>query len=122
MNDLALNDTQKYLLDAFLNFIFSDILERKEPDVILEYGEKIKAVNALLERTVSGHDKLLFKRLEVWDGIKQIHKIFAHPCPQNRSTGSPYLGHHQGMVAWHDESTGVFREEPIGLLSPFVTK
>ena len=106
-----LNILQENILTGTLRYIFADIDELKLSE------QKIRAFNAMLAQNVSSQDVVSFKRLDVWDDtIKRIRDIFAHPCPQNRTTGSPYVWQEYGMVVWKNEE-GVICREPLGIMS-----
>lgn len=128
---MALNETQKNILNTVLLYqICTDSISSSlAAGVFEEFLENI----IKYEETESAEDKLKKQELlqsnlerigniycnyayENRDSMKQIFKIMTHPCPQNRTTGSPYVGQELGMAVWKDED-GNIQREPVGLLS-----
>ncbi len=116
-----LNGTQKNVLDGFLSFIIEGI--NSSTSNIAFQIRALKICSSTKEE-LSVEDKNWLLRLSISKEIEQIHEIYNHPCPQNRSVGSPYLGLGENGV---DENGIVFYEpnghdhgicrEPQGLLS-----
>ena len=116
-----LNGTQKNELDGFLFFIIETIISSTS-----DIAFQIRALKICFwaEEELSVEDKHWLLSLDISEEIEQIHKIYNHPCPQNRRVGSPYLGLGEDGV---DENGIVFYEpnghdrgicrEPKGLLS-----
>jgi hypothetical protein len=121
-----LNALQKQILDATFYYIFSTLSEDSSPDVGLKALEAIKEVSAYqaYKELLSSNDLLV--------QVDQIKAIYNHKCPQNRSTGSPYVIQQPGLVTWepygHDLGTVSEEQGLLGLTAqndsttPHVTK
>jgi hypothetical protein len=90
----ALNVTQKNILEGMFKFIFDSIANLKPKDAI-------KALKSMSESNISQKDIIIFKQQDVWGEVEQIHKIFVHPCPQNRAESYPYVGQVVNCAAYH---------------------
>ena len=93
-----LNKTQQYLLDAFLKYSFLDIEEQQSSLAIRAFQT--------ITGSISIMDEPIFQSKGIIDAIKEIINILNHPCPQNRSTGSPYVGQEDGYVVWEPDGHG----------------
>lgn len=103
-----LNNCQKHLLETILSFSIENITE-------LEAPYAIEALNAIFATSIPDFTASSLKSSDTYDDVIFLRKIINHPCPQNRSTGSPYI-HIPGYVSWFDDK-GEIRSEPSGLLS-----
>ena len=121
-----LNKTQQNILDATLQFLFENIEEEITPSFAIKAFETI--LDDTLEEAYSlahrgqFHElyskETAFKAAGIFDSMKQIQDILKHPYPQNRSTGSPYVGQEPGYAVYEPNGHGNgIEKEPIGLLS-----
>jgi len=82
---MALNGTQKNIIEGVLNTYIDDIL-------VLNKKEALNALNALLIGDISSNEYTLFEKQCIAEDIKVIHDILTHPCPQNRAVSYAYFG------------------------------
>jgi len=83
-----LNGLQRNLLDATFDFLFDTLIE----DVTPEAG--LQALAAMKDTSVYKAQKQLFNTHQLLGTIDQVRAIYAHPCPQNRSTGHTKIGNY----------------------------
>src|SRR3990167_2674692 len=100
-----MNTLQKILLSETISWYLNEISELKNPlDAII-------ALKAVLQKNkLNQKQKNHFRHLDVYLEIKQLRKILAHPCPQNITTGSPYVGLGELGV----DTNGLVLFEPLG--------
>ena len=106
-----LNSLQKEMLEASISFLF---------DSIKDCGDSalgLSALNAISDDEVFNNNREKFERANILDAVELLRQILQHPNPQNRSTGSPYVGQEPGMAVWRDPVTKSIKKEPLGLLS-----
>lgn len=76
----SLNDTQRHIIEATLNFVFNAINELK-PKLA------IRALYAILGEEVTSRDFQIFISQGTLKSLQQITSILKHPYPQNRYHG-----------------------------------
>jgi len=111
---MVLNGAQRSSLLGTLEYIGGDWA-----NVPLEAMEAMERVlSDLCEDgfTMRPADRTTLQKADVLDSIQQCREIVDHPCPQNRSTGSPYCRQDPGFVNFYDDNHTVTRE-PEGKLS-----
>lgn len=82
---MALNGTQKNLIEGLLKTYLDDIL-------MINLDDAIRALNAVFQENISAEDETFFKEKNIWEDVQFIHRILSHPCPQNRMINYPYFG------------------------------
>jgi tetratricopeptide (TPR) repeat protein len=107
---MSLNTLQKQVIQATLDYMFHAIIEGKPIEQV------ILCLQAIFKEEIYQANKDKFAQLDMLESLDQIRGILVHPCPQNRSTGCPYVGQEPGMVVYRDASHNICRE-PKGLLS-----
>ena len=107
-----LNKTQENIIKAFIQFPMEDIEE-------LPHSIAIKVFESIIsEKNIPESIDNLVKTTNCLESISQIKSIFEHKYPQNRSTGSPYVGQENGYAVYEPNGHGNgIAKEPIGLLS-----
>ncbi len=126
----AINETQKRILEGYLQFPFEEIVESLSDEIesssliinayktMVSPGSLPEILPGLLTRST-----LIFSRNEVWGSIEAVRKLFRHPCPQNRRVGdsSAASGSTDGIINnevyyWEDGFGGILKHEQQGLL------
>ncbi|MES2356148.1 MAG: hypothetical protein V4568_17440, partial [Pseudomonadota bacterium] len=112
---MALNETQKNILEGTLNYLLGDVSEFNNKSHAYKVLELMSSPNSM---SLSEKNKL--QQWDVLGEVEQIREILAHPNPQNRSVSYPYIGQEPGMAlsypygAEHIEAN--LQREPLGLL------
>jgi hypothetical protein len=106
-----LNNIQKQLLTAAVEHLFEAICDCEQFDL------STKALQAIKDNNIYQVNRNLFIQYQLIEVVDELRRIYSHPCPQNRTTGNPYIGQEQGMVVTRDHATGQIHREPIGILS-----
>lgn len=84
-----LNVIQRQMVDRTFDFIIPSIID--DEDVNNEIA--ILAIKAMKDDAIYHANKEIFKKLNLLDGlIDRVREIYAHPCPENPTMGSPYVG------------------------------
>ena len=106
-----LNHLQQQVLEATFSFMFSTLEEDVPPHIGLVVLKAIKK-NTDYQQHIT-----LLEQYQLLDTIHQIKDVYVHDCPQNRSTGSPYVQQRTGWVRFepNGHGNGVV-EERQGLL------
>ena len=81
-----INETQKNIIESTLNLMLFDYLEDIDPSTAIQVLNAVTASN--LSETLS--QSLI--SLNLYESVKQVRDILAHPCPQNRTESYPYFG------------------------------
>jgi hypothetical protein len=100
-----LNALQRHLLDGTFSFVFETLTEDVTPEVGL------LALTAMKDTSVYKAQKQLFETQNLVDMIDQVRAIYAHPCPQNRSTGAFQVSLLGREVAWRSADGRVCTEQ-----------
>jgi len=121
---MALNATQKNLLEAILRFPFDEIKEFTFEDGTTTFQNGIdnkralKALQLILEDDITPSQQTKLKEWGVWeDGVEQFRRILNHPAPQNRVRHSGGLHDNQegllGLTAKNDTISEVVTKEDV---------
>ena len=107
---VALNGTQRNIIEGLLKDYIDDILALNQSDAI-------KALQAVIAENVLAEEKALFEKQDIWADVAFIREILTHPCPQNRAVSYPYFGapSDPSMVVYKDSDGNVAFEQK-GLL------
>lgn len=100
-----LNGTQKNIIQSIMSFILDAVSDLLPQDAIY-------ALEAMLKKpeTIAIADIAKFKSQNIWECIQQVHNIFSHPCPENRSESYPYVGQEDGFCMARIDRETVSRE------------
>lgn len=125
-----LNNTQRQILNVTFEYFFDDIVDELAEDKLkLSPSEQLNlsslGIAAITDDDIYKKKSEEFKKLGILGYIDDARKILIHPCPQNRSTGSPYLGSigcdangcKNGRVYYEPNGHGKgIKDEPQGIL------
>ncbi len=90
-------------------------------DSLQNVKDKIFCLNTMTTPIITTEDQHILGKLDMLEVANQVNAILTHPCPQNRTSGSPYIGQEPGMAAWFigdfPPAQDRIRKEHLGLLS-----
>lgn len=110
---IALNGTQKNIIEGTLNFYIEDVVGFESIDIEIAKS----GLQAMLSTTISEEQRKRFVAADIWESISAVRTIISHPCPQNRTENYPYFGTPQdpNIIVYKNEA-GKAAFEPKGLL------
>ena len=80
---MALNSTQKNIIDSLLNLLFESCSDPELPPETALVLLKATLVSGFVPQN---YDQ--FKKLDMFGTVHEIQAILEHPCPQNRKVGA----------------------------------
>lgn len=113
---MALNETQKNILEATFSYMTDELYPEHIESFLqlLQDAINTSAVDNIQSSEIEKYLNTVDKKNPITSALKQLYKICCHPCPQNRSEGSPYVGQEPGMAVWSEN--GTIQREPLGRL------
>lgn len=126
----ALNETQKKIIESFLQFPFEEIVEglsaeiESESLIIHAYKAMITPIelSTIIPGLLTTCGKIFLEK-EILTSIDTVRSLFRHPYPQNRRVGDPSAasGKENGIIDnevyyWENGFGGILKHEPQGLL------
>ena len=108
--DRHLNSLQKKVVENYLKFPLDDIIQ-----TLLTNPKRAVSVLTSITTHITNHNQKkrtnkILRNKNISASVQQIRQILSHPCPQNRSMGSPYLGLGEEGV----DAAGIVFAEPNG--------